>query len=214
MKNWKTLAAASFLGLLLTQPLRAQNFNFNGGPIPDGNAVGVSFTEPLSGLDTYISDIKVTLNITGDYNGDLYLELRKGSAFSVLLNRPGVTAGNSSGFPDAGYNITLSDAAASDVHFATSGGPQVTGEYQPDARDGNPVLAGRTAFLDSFVGLNPNGDWTLVAADLQNEGTSQIQSWGLQLTVIPEPHTIALPVGAALLAFALYRRRSARNTNP
>ena len=195
------------------QVVEPHNFNYGGVAIPDGNATGISFTETISSPNTFITDIKVTLNITGDYNGDLYFELRKGSAFSVLLNRPGVTGSDSFGYSDDGYNITLNDAAASDVHFATSGGPQVTGEWQPDGRDGNPASAPRTAFLASFQGLDPNGQWTLFAADLQNSGTSQIQSWGMELTVIPEPHTVAMVAGAALLAFGMYRRAT-RKVNP
>jgi subtilisin-like proprotein convertase family protein len=206
MKNQKIFATLALLATLLAPPSHAQIFTFGGGAIPDGNATGISFTETITSAETSISTIKVTLNITGDFNGDLYLELRHGSAFSVLLNRPGVTAGNSFGFSDNGYNITLDDDAAGDVHFATSGSGQVTGEWQPDARDGDPASAPRTSFLDAFENLDPNGQWTLFAADLQNTGTSQIQSWGMELTAIPEPHHYAFAAGLGLIGLATWHR--------
>src|ERR1035441_6844385 len=90
--------------------------------IPDGSAVGWSGTATASGFLPTISDISVKLNIGGSspYNGDLYAYLSYGGVLVPLLNRVGVTAtggGNSFGYGDAGFNVTLSSAGANDVHF-------------------------------------------------------------------------------------------------
>ena len=83
----------------------------------------------------------------------------------------GEIAGNSFGYDDHGFNITLRDDAAHDVHtyrdFSIPGaGLPLVGEWQPDARNGDPASASRSLFLSSFQGLDPNGQWTLFAADL------------------------------------------------
>src|ERR1035441_7065048 len=93
------------------------NVNAN---IPDGSAVGWSGTATASGYLPSISDVSVNLNISGGYNGDLYAYLSYGGVLVPLLNRVGVTAtggGNSFGYGDAGFNVTLSSAGANDVHF-------------------------------------------------------------------------------------------------
>ena len=57
---------------------------------------------------------------TGDgaFNGDYYAELVNGAGgFAVLLNRAGVSSANSFGYGDNGFNVTLNDTAAQDIHF-------------------------------------------------------------------------------------------------
>ena len=54
------------------------------------------------------------------------------------------------------------------------------------------------------MGHQPNGDWTLFVADLNLNGTVQLDAWGLNITPIPEPGTLGL---LALGALALWRRR-------
>src|SRR6266487_4650783 len=85
---------------------------FGGQPsvaIADGNASGVSDVRSLSSAITAIGSLTVSLNISGEFNGDLYAYLRHDSGFSILLNRPGRTADNPSGYGDSGLNITLSE---------------------------------------------------------------------------------------------------------
>jgi subtilisin-like proprotein convertase family protein len=50
----------------------------------------------------------------------------------------------------------------------------------------------RTAGLNSFIGTNPNGTWTLFIADTQLNGTAKLDSWGLSIEAVPEPATITL----------------------
>src|SRR5688572_4200414 len=90
----------------------------NNGYVPDGNTTGWADTRTISGLAEEISDVNVTLNVSGGYNGDLYVYLQHDSGFSVLLNRVGRTTTTPFGYGDAGLNVTFNDDAAqtTDIH--------------------------------------------------------------------------------------------------
>jgi subtilisin-like proprotein convertase family protein len=175
--------------------------------IPDNNASGVAFTFNITApAQALITDVEVSLNLAGGWNGDLYAYLSHGSGFSVLLNRPGRTAGNLSGSGVSGLNLNLSDHYLTDVHTAANN--PLTGNFAPDGRFVSPFTAvdtdARTAFLSSFTGLDPNGTWTIFFADVSPLAASTIQSWTVNLSVVPEPGSAAL-VGLAA-AVCLVRR--------
>ena len=208
---------------------QAQNFEtytfttFGGQPsvaIADGNASGVSDVRSVSSAITAIGSLTVFLQISGEFNGDLYAYLRHDSGFSILLNRPGRTEDNPSGYGDSGLSIGLSEYAGNgDIHsyravFTPGAGSPLEGYWRPDGRNVDPSMVldstARTATLSSFAGLSANGDWTLFLADLQSGGTSALESWGLQVAgvSVPEPRHYALAIGAGLIAFAAWRRCS------
>ena len=65
----------------------------------------------------------------------------------------------------------------------------------------------RTAFLSSFNGLDPNGSWTLFLADMSGGDQSTLASWSLEISIVPEPTTVALMVfGVAGLGVWVSRR--------
>jgi len=84
--------------------------------------------------------------------------------------------------------VTLSDTGSTDIHAAT--GSPVTGTYTPDS----------ASTLDAtFGGISADGTWTLFLADLSaGGGTSTLTSWGVGISVVPEPVTWALIVFAGL----------------
>ena len=173
--------------------------------IPDNNASGVAFNFNITApAEALITDVEVSLNIAGGWNGDLYAYLSHGSGFSVLLNRPGRTAGNLAGAGVSGLNLTLSDHYLTDVHTAVNN--PLTGNFAPDGRFVNPFTAldtdARTAFLSSFTGSDPKGDWTLFFADVSPLALSTIQSWTVNLSVVPEPGSAALVGLAGMLCLA------------
>src|SRR5689334_19406959 len=104
--------------------------------IPDGDAIGLADSINLSTSINSISDVSVTLNVSDGYNGDFYAYLRhsdsSGTAFSVLLNRVGVSAADYFGSSDSGFNIRLKDAVAVNVHDAAAGGAALNGTFRPD----------------------------------------------------------------------------------
>lgn len=197
--------------------------------IPDDTDTGLART--LSVPDGTLSGaVSVTLNLsvpagqTGWF-GDLYGYVQHASGLSVLLSRPGRTAGNPAGYAD-GMNValTFSDSAANgDIHAyrtqlsgneSTPVTSLLTGAWQPDGRTTDPALTlgvdARTASLDQFTGANPAGDWTLFLADLSGGGTYQLDSWSINFAPVPEPAEMASIAGGCLGGWLLLRRNLKR----
>jgi hypothetical protein len=55
--------------------------------------------------------------------------------------------------------------------------------------------------------MNPNGAWTIFFADLSGGAQSDLVSWGLEVTAVPEPTTWALGIFGALAGAAGLARR-------
>src|SRR5476651_2336665 len=109
MKRILTLTLMMALsGVAYAQPFVWNSTNTVNATIADNNQSGYANTIAVSGLVAAISNVTVTLDITGGYNGDLYAYLAGPNAgFAVLLNRSGVNSGNAFGYSDAGFNITF-----------------------------------------------------------------------------------------------------------
>ncbi len=195
------------------------NFNSgfaNGQDVPDGNPAGWSDTRTISGqTENIITDVNVRLNITGGYNGDLYIYLVHSSGFAVLLNRSGRTVSDPFGNSGSGFNVILDDSAGTDVHdYVYNVNPQT---YQADGRNVDPATTldtdTRSAYLSAFNGLDANGTWTLFVADMSGGDLteSHIVSWQLDITAVPEPVHVALGIFGSLCATVggvrLWKRR-------
>jgi len=160
--------------------------------VPDGNPCGMVSMIDVSGAGRLLSHLTVTLNISGGYNGDLYAYVRCNGKLVVLLNRVGADSDNAFGSSDTGLrNVTLSSSGG-DVHWASAGGAVLTGNFQADGRQINPLPssagfnAKATVTLDgSFAGENPNGTWTLFIADLSGGGINTLEGWSLDITTVP-----------------------------
>jgi hypothetical protein len=204
------LAASAAMGELMSWDVDAL--------IPDDDPTGLQDTRELSGFTDVIGTLEVWLKISAAtnnlaWNGDLYVTLQHDSGYAVLLNRVGRTDSEPLGYDHNGFEITFA-LGGFDVHNYQANSPifggagQLTGTWGVDGRNVDPgsVLASdaRTDMLESFVGINPNGAWTLFVADLNQNAEMQLDSWGLNVTPIPEPGTFGL---LALGAVALWRRR-------
>jgi subtilisin-like proprotein convertase family protein len=192
------------------------------GIVPDDNPSGWSNTQSINiPGNGPITDIKVSLNISGGANSDLYGYLSGPSGgFSVLLNQVGKSTGDSVGYLNTGFNITFDGSAASDIHtyqassYNLNGSGQLTGNWQPDARPLDSHNFGniqnstpRTEMLSSFINQSPNGNWTLFIADLSAGEHSTVTSWGMQITAVPEPKEYAELVSLALAVFVIVKRK-------
>jgi len=177
--------------------------------IPDNDIIGVADSRWVSTSITEITSIEVAIHLTGGWNGDLYAYLSHAGGFSILLNRPGRSQGLPDGSPSSGMSVIFSDATTLDIHTAIPGSGMVTGLYQPDGRNIDPTnsldTTPRSAFLGSFAGLDPNGQWTLYLADTSPGSIANFQSWSLTLTGVPEPSSCLL-IGCSAWFF-LRRRR-------
>ena len=195
-------------------------YNYTGSAyaIPDGNINGAFSTIAVSGADLSLTDIKVTLDVSGGFNGDLYAYLSYGGNLVPLLNRVGVgtiNGGTTFGSAGSGFTVTLA-STGSDIHW-TSG--TLTGNYLADGRAIDP-LSGAVNFnadgarnLDgTFGGVNPNGTWTLFFADVSGGGgTAMLNGWSLDITAVPEPAEWGLLSAMGLLGIAgLHTWRSHR----
>jgi hypothetical protein len=56
--------------------------------------------------------------------------------------------------------------------------------------------------LSSFNNANPNGTWQLFVADLSHGYDSQLVSWGMNITVAPEPAPWMLGMMGGLILVA------------
>jgi subtilisin-like proprotein convertase family protein len=220
-----SFAIASAGNLLFAQGI-TNTFSLSpNAQVPDANPTGWQSQVPVSGIAGSISDVQITLDISGGYNGDLYAFVSSpGGQLSILLNRPGVTAGNPFGYSDSGLSISMDSSAASNVHtyglsYSLNGNGQVTGFWQADGRNIDPQSDGATfdsttstAGLYVFNGLTRsgvNGNWTFFIADCAGGGGAPtINSVELQITSIPEPGGLSLLVCGAVLVLLKLRSRS------
>jgi subtilisin-like proprotein convertase family protein len=203
--------------VMLTLTAHAGIFTSVNANIPDGSAVGWSGTAKAGGYAAHITDVSVTLNISGGYNGDLYAYLSHGGVLVPLLNRVGVGTGDAFGYGTAGMNITLADGYT-DIH--TVAAPISGNSYAPDGRaiipaTSLPDLTGSRVNFGAYYdnGVNPNGTWTLFIADLSKGGQSQLVSWDLGIIAeVPEPANVALGIFAGVfLVVTAARSQWARN---
>lgn len=198
----------------------AQTNTFTGiKAIPDGDPTGIRDVRTITSDIAHITSLQVQLQISGNFNGDLYGYLQHGSGLTVLLNRTGRTATNPYGYNDCGFNVTFSDSAANDIHLyrlvtTPPKGLPLTGTWQPDARYIDPTLVTdtslRTTFLSEFAGLSAQGDWVLFLAGMEYGSTNTLNSWTLEIAGLPKvqppitwTNPAAITYGTALSAAQL-----------
>ena len=220
------------LGLALsTQADSTFLFTPANGTVPDNDASGWQDTRNIAAISGTIANVSVTLDISGGYNGDLYAWLSHGSGLAILLNRVGISSSSAVGYATQGFGpdsqqsqFTREAKAAQDVQFyqavpfTLNAASQLTGMWQPDGRIIDPASssalfddAPRSNTLNVFDDLDPNGQWTLFVADLSPGGVSTVVSWGLNITMVPEPaSTTLLAFGIAVGFLRAVGRRGGR----
>jgi subtilisin-like proprotein convertase family protein len=230
------------LGLILSATLLSaqvtNTYTFSSSPnaeIPDGNPNGILEQLNVSGVDGTIDSIQVNLNILGGYNGDLYAYLAgpQGQT-AILLNRPGLTAGDPFGYSDTGFDITLDDNVGliPNIHYYENGGysysvngnDQVTGTWGSDGINIDPQSAPETfdnttpsANLTLFDGGDANGTWNLFIADMvPGGGTANLIDFGVVITATatPEPSVLALGILGGAALFFIRRRQKTKLKQP
>jgi subtilisin-like proprotein convertase family protein len=207
------LGASAFAGVWVDWPVGAQ--------VADNDPMGVQDTRTLSGYEGVIQSVEVRVTFTGmlldyAYNGDYFVALQHDSGYAVLLNRTGRTASSDNGYNNNGFDVVFT-LGGNDVHryqdYAPSydGSGRLTGTWGVDGRNVDPDLvldtSPRTDMLASFTGIDPNGDWTLFVADMNQNAMGSLDSWGLNVTVVPEPST-ALLFSLGLAGLLARRKRA------
>src|SRR5262252_6782502 len=180
LKSCLTLTALAW-GLAASAQTFTTTTNFTvGALVPDGDMSGMASVQTISTPITNLTDLKVSLKLSGTWSGDLYCFLTHGTGQSVLLNRVGRSSAYDLGYNDGGLDVTFDDAATNgDIHvyrlqLGSQGTPipgPLTSVWAPDARVAYPANVldtdTRSAFLGSFTGVDPNGEWVLFVADLE-----------------------------------------------
>lgn len=219
MKNkvWLHLAVywagtVGILGGIITEPTRTFTV---GQAILDVQDPPRVFSQVIADSTiTSLTEVRVAFRLQGDPDGfasEMYVSLTKDvNLVSVLLNQVGVTDSNPLGFGYNGWDITLSDLAAEDIHTRSLASGVLTGDFMPDGRVLGTDTA-RPATLGVFVGSSGNGTWNLGVADLLEGGRMRLESWSLTLTgfsPVPEAGTF-FPLGVAgfALGIVLWRTR-------
>lgn len=188
--------------------------------IADNNSLGLQQTLNLTGYSGWIESLTVDVTISGinggAFNGDFYLTLQHESGYAVLLNRVGVTGLNPFGYADNGFDVTFAEGG-SDIHTYQSGsyslGPsgELTGTWGVDGRAVDPALvtasSPQTTSLGSFTNASPNGTWTLFVADMNQGGQGRLDSWSINVNVVPEPASVSLVLLGLLGARGMMHRR-------
>jgi hypothetical protein len=204
MKTTKTILVATMAVLMLVgvsarAGMITDNANVN---IPVGNPLGIASTITESGLASSPIQVTVALDISGGINGDLYGYLSYNGMIVSLLNRPGVTPYNPLGAMGSGFDVLLSDGAGyQNINTASEASGQQFGSGLSSIYN---AAGGSAAFETAFNGtVNPNGTWTLfLANELAGSPQSELVSWSLGITAVPEPVNMALGIFAGLFILA------------
>ena len=139
--------------------------------IPDNNASGVSSVILVSGIDTAVQNIQVSLNIIHPFVADLTLELISPDGITNILSQNngfGADFGNNC-TPDSSRTI-FDDSGAIPI---TAGNPPFVGIFRPEQPLGNFVGKSGTAV---------NGPWQLHVIDGVPLDIGSIDCWSLILT--------------------------------
>ena len=179
----------------------SENSDFTGGTVFEGNPVGSVFTGNFTAANSgdVVLGMTVTLDISGGYSAgfNIYLVGPDGSTTVTLLEFPGTTT------VDANTILTFSDNGSA----IPGSGALSSGTYLPQNSD--------STVLSSFNGQSANGNWTIYFANLSSGGgNATLNSWNLNIDVVPEPATYALAVfglvfaGVGIGRFYLRGRRS------
>ncbi len=226
----KSALLAGALGLAVVGVVRADEFGPGpGGPFPDAllnNTPGSQgvFTSTIvvpAGLPV-ISFNSATLNMgTGlgpagahTWAGDLSVTLTAPNGDSVhLFSRPGVTTatgfGNDANFASAGVYTFVNSGGLTFPVTAPFVTPIPPGSYNRSTNFGPPVVTPQnTNTYSVFTGDPASGVWTLRVEDWAAGDTGGLASigWTMDITV-PEPGSLSLLAGAAILPLMRRRRR-------
>lgn len=229
---WIILLLAGGSAALGARTSETNVFQFVNLPIPDGNAAGAHDVRTVVSSIRRISEVRVRATMgpatnSFAFNGDLYIYVRHEDGvsdhLSVLVNRPGRTTTNLSGYADNGMDVTFADDASQDIHIYRSvtnlpSGAPLTGTWQPDARFVDPALvttaSGRSTFLSNLNGMRGDGEWTLFVADLDGGARHVLESWAVEISGAVEPvitwsNPLPITYGTSLSATQLNATASA-----
>jgi subtilisin-like proprotein convertase family protein len=163
--------------------------------IPDGTATGLTSTLTSSIVfGAVINSIKVKLNLTHTYPGDMIINLKAPNGKILNLYKYNTAQGTGTVAVDGGwFNALITSSDTTTFRYVPTpfqyGRPPLPGPYRPDAYNTtiatvtvqNP--AGFTSDATSFSDLYSvvSGDWTLAMADGAAVDSGYFKNWSLTI---------------------------------
>jgi subtilisin-like proprotein convertase family protein len=127
--------------------------------IPDNTPAGATSTIAVTDTQTVL-EVKVTVNLTHTFDGDLSLALIAPNGTVISLSERRGSSG------DNFTNTTFDDAAATSI---TAGAAPFTGSFRPESP------------LSAATGLSAAGNWQLKVVDKASTDIGTINNWTLML---------------------------------
>jgi len=171
-----------------------------GTDIPEANPVGLVSRGFVTGLPVgaLVTNLTVSLDVSGGYNGSLYAYLvAPNDSTVVLLDQPGVTEDNPFGAGGSGLAVNFTESAGESIQTAAETPGEVTA--------GNYLPAGD---FSNCQDTPADGEWKLYVSDeTAGGGQAILVDWSLTLKVgtVPEPCSLTLVLGASLALGACRR---------
>jgi len=146
--------------------------------IPDNNPAGVNASIVIGAGAPTISALKIVVNASHTYVGDLTMRLTKDAAGANLINRPINPAGASGSCSGNDMGTTFFDAAPGVANTCATAGVAMTGNVKP------------SEVFTPFNG-SATGTWTLNVSDRASIDIGSLTSWCIDLTVVQGPNVFA-----------------------
>ena len=163
--------------------------------VPDNNAAGVntSLTVPALPAGAIVTGVRVKLNVTSTWVGDLNVNLKAPNNQILNLDQNlSTTNGNATG-GGSFVNTVIGSAYTTPLHTAASPDNTHTGNYKADA--GTTTVAGITPNITGFIPTtnswsalytpSTTGVWTIAMADIFPGGdVTTFQNWSITIDYI------------------------------
>lgn len=212
MKRWIAALLLACLAGFAT-PVAAQTFSNPAAiHIPDQG-----YTDSVihvSGLSGQLASLSLTLDgVSHTFANDLVFGLvAENSAIGFIF-----WSGVGGGQPVSNLTLTFTDLASAFLPASLPNGqPVAAGSYLPSNYAGYGIGGiSNAVYFSDFNGIDPNGDWRLLAYDLGAGDVGGVTGgWSLTMTTkgnvaggVPEPGTWAMLIGGFALAGATLRRQ-------
>jgi subtilisin-like proprotein convertase family protein len=147
--------------------------------IPDNTTTGATDNQTVATTGT-LNGLRLRIEVTHTYVGDLTLTLSKGATSVFFLQRPGNPADTGSlGCSGNDINVTVDDAATNTLESNCTGGLDPAPAYIAGAsyKPNNP--------LSAFAGQELSGAWSLKAVDSVGDDAGNIVRWCLLPDITP-----------------------------
>jgi subtilisin-like proprotein convertase family protein len=157
----------------------------------DNNPAGVntSLTIPALPVGAVVVGVRVKLNVTSTWVGDLNVNLKAPNGQILNLSHNLSTTNGNAGGGGSFVNTVIGTAFTTPLHTATSPDNTHTGNYKADA--GTITVAGITPNITGFVPTTalwnplfttPSGIWTIAMADIfPGADVTTFQNWSLTI---------------------------------